>query len=151
MARPHGRKPALPIKEAGGTPDVGRDPIALMKAIKNATEIEGSRQAHLRDGVAVTRFLAWFAREAPKGNLTEIDAALKLEECRFETGLLKQLSFPTIAGGGPHAAIPHYRVTTASNRKITPGISSRSTERPISGRHDGYHTDRRRRPPPLMK
>jgi Xaa-Pro aminopeptidase len=112
----------LAIKEAGGTPDVGRDPIALMKAIKNATEIEGSRQAHLRDGVAVTRFLAWFAREAPKGNLTEIDAALKLEECRFETGLLKQLSFPTIAGGGPHAAIPHYRVTTASNRKITPGI-----------------------------
>ncbi|MBV9568845.1 MAG: M24 family metallopeptidase, partial [Hyphomicrobiales bacterium] len=88
----------------------------------NATEIEGSRQAHLRDGVAVTRFLAWLAKETPRGGLTEIDAALKLEECRIETGLLKQLSFPTIAGSGPHAAIPHYRVTTATNRKITPGM-----------------------------
>jgi Xaa-Pro aminopeptidase len=117
-----GERLRLAIEEAGGVPDVGRDPIALMKAVKNATEIEGSRQAHLRDGVAVTRFLAWLAKEASRGGLTEIDAALKLEECRIETGLLKQLSFPTIAGAGPHAAIPHYRVTTATNRKITPGI-----------------------------
>jgi Xaa-Pro aminopeptidase len=47
---------------------------------------------------------------------------LKLEECRFETALLKQVSFPTIAGAGPHSALPHYRVTTALNRTITPGI-----------------------------
>jgi Xaa-Pro aminopeptidase len=47
---------------------------------------------------------------------------LKLEECRFETGLLKQLAFPTISAAGPHSAIPHYRVSEASNRKITPGI-----------------------------
>jgi Xaa-Pro aminopeptidase len=117
-----GERLRLSIKEAGGVPDVGRDPIALMKAVKNATEIEGSRQAHLRDGVAVTRFLAWLAKQAPRGSLTEIDAVRKLEECRIETGLLKQLSFPTIAGAGPHAAIPHYRVTTGTNRKITPGI-----------------------------
>ena len=117
-----GERLRLAIKEAGGVPDVGRDPIALMKAVKNATEIEGSRQAHLRDGVAVTRFLAWLAKEAPRGSLSEIDAVRKLEECRIETGLLKQLSFPTIAGAGPHAAIPHYRVTTGTNRKITPGI-----------------------------
>ena len=62
-----GERLRLAIKEAGGVPDVGRDPIALMKAVKNATEIEGSRQAHLRDGVAVTRFLAWLAKEAPQG------------------------------------------------------------------------------------
>jgi Xaa-Pro aminopeptidase len=117
-----GERLRVAIKEAGGVPDIGRDPIALMKAVKNATEIEGSRQAHLRDGVAVTRFLAWLAKEAPRGAVTEIDAARKLEECRIETGLLKQLSFPTIAGAGPHAAIPHYRVTTKTNRKITPGI-----------------------------
>ncbi|MBV9976700.1 MAG: aminopeptidase P family protein [Hyphomicrobiales bacterium] len=117
-----GERLRLAIKEAGGIPDIGRDPIALMKAVKNATEIEGSRQAHLRDGVAVTRFLAWLAMEAPQGGLTEIDAALKLEECRIETGLLKQVSFPTIAGAGPHAALPHYRVTTGTNRKLTPGI-----------------------------
>ena len=117
-----GERLRLAIKEAGGIPDIGRDPIALMKAVKNATEIEGSRQAHLRDGVAVTRFLAWLAMEAPQGGLTEIDAALKLEECRIETGLLKQVSFPTIAGAGPHAALPHYRVTTGTSRKLTPGI-----------------------------
>ncbi len=117
-----GERLRLAIQEAGGVPDIGRDPIVLMKAVKNATEIEGSRQAHLRDGVAVTRFLAWLAKEAPQGSVTEIDAALKLEECRIETGLLKQLSFPTIAGAGPHAAIPHYRETTATNRKLTPGI-----------------------------
>ena len=117
-----GERLRLAIKEAGGVPDIGRDPIALMKAVKNATEIEGARQAHLRDGVAVTRFLAWLAKEAPQGSRTEIDAALKLEECRVETGLLKALSFPTIAGAGPHAAIPHYRVTVATNRKLSPGI-----------------------------
>ena len=117
-----GERLRLAIKEAGGIPDIGRDPIALMKAVKNATEIEGSRRAHLRDGVAVTRFLAWLAMEAPQGGLTEIDATLKLEECRIETGLLKQVSFPTIAGAGPHAALPHYRVTTGTSRKLTPGI-----------------------------
>ncbi|SDR47196.1 Xaa-Pro aminopeptidase [Rhizobiales bacterium GAS113] len=117
-----GERLRLAIEEAGGTADVGRDPIALMKAVKNATEIEGSRQAHLRDGVAVTRFLAWLAKEAPRGALTEVEAALKLEDYRFETALLKQLSFPTIAGAGPHSAIPHYRVTTASSQPITPGI-----------------------------
>jgi Xaa-Pro aminopeptidase len=117
-----GERLRLVIENAGGLPDIGRDPIALMKAVKNATEIEGARRAHLRDGVAMTRFLAWFAKVVPQGALTEIDAALKLEECRIETGLMKQLSFPTIAGAGPHAALPHYRVTTASNRKITPGV-----------------------------
>ena len=120
--RPRASACGSSIKEAGGVPDVGRDPIALMKAVKNATEIEGSRQAHLRDGVAVTRFLAWLAKEAPQGELHRDRRGAKLEECRIETGLLKQLSFPTIAGAGPHAAIPHYRVTTATNRKITPGI-----------------------------
>jgi Xaa-Pro aminopeptidase len=117
-----GERLRLAIERAGGKADVGSDPIALMKAVKNATEIEGSRRAHLRDGVAVTRFLAWFAKEAPKGELTELDAALKLEEFRFETALLKQVSFSTIAGAGPHSALPHYRVTSASNAPITPGI-----------------------------
>ena len=117
-----GERVRLAVSEAGGVADVGRDPIALMKAVKNATEIEGSRNAHLRDGVAVTRFLAWLAKEAPLGASSEIDAAMKLEEYRFETALLKQVSFPTIAGAGPHSAIPHYRVTAASSRKIEPGI-----------------------------
>lgn len=110
------------VEAAGGKADVGPDPIALMKAVKNGAEIAGARAAQLRDGAAMIRFLAWFDREAPSGKLTEIDAVAALEHFRRETGALLDVSFPTIAGAGPNAAIPHYRVTTESNRPITPGI-----------------------------
>jgi Xaa-Pro aminopeptidase len=110
------------VVAAGGVADLGPDPIALMKACKNAAELDGARAAHRRDGAAMARFLAWFAREAPKGGLDEISAALALEGFRRETGALKDLSFPSIAGAGPNAALPHYRVTERSNRPITPGI-----------------------------
>ena len=106
------------VTESGGKPVRAADPIALMKAVKNHTEIAGSRAAHTRDGVAVTRFLAWLEREAPKGQLTEIDAVEALESFRRDTGLLKDISFPTIAGSGANGAIVHYRVTRASNRAI---------------------------------
>ena len=109
------------VTGAGGKVSRGPDPIALMKAIKNTVEIEGARAAHARDGAAVARFLAWFEREAPRGNLTEIDAVAALESFRRDTGLLKDVSFPTIAGSGPNGAIVHYRVTRASNRRINPG------------------------------
>ncbi len=92
-----------------------------MKAVKNETEIAGTRAAHARDGAAVANFLAWFDREAPKGKLTEIDAVAALETFRRATGLLKELSFPTISGAGPNGAIVHYRVTRATNRTISPG------------------------------
>lgn len=110
------------IREAGGTPDAGADPTALMKARKNAAELEGARNAHLRDGAAMANYLSWLAREAPKGDLTEIDAVAALENERLKSGLLKDVSFTTIAGAGPNAALPHYRVTEASNRRIEPGI-----------------------------
>ncbi|MBB4039306.1 Xaa-Pro aminopeptidase [Microvirga flocculans] len=106
------------IEAAGGKVDVGADPIALMKAVKNEAEIAGSHAAHLRDGVAVARFLAWLDREAPSGKLTEIDAVEALEAFRVETGALKNISFPSISGAGPNAALPHYRVTGSSNRAI---------------------------------
>ena len=96
-------------------------PSALLKAVKNATEIEGTRTAHRRDAVALARFLAWVDREAPKGALTEIDAVEALETFRRDTGALKDVSFPTIAGTGPNGAIVHYRVTRKSNRRIAPG------------------------------
>jgi len=110
------------LQAAGGTADVGADPITLIKAAKNRTELEGARAAQLRDGAAVTRFLAWFDREAPKGGLTEIAAAQALETFRRETGKLKDISFPTIAGAGPNSAIPHYRVSEATNLRIAGGI-----------------------------
>jgi Xaa-Pro aminopeptidase len=102
----------------GGKPARGPDPIALMKAVKNHAEIAGMRAAHKRDGAALTRFLAWLAREAPSGKLTEIDAVKALESFRRDSGLLKDVSFPTIAGAGPNGAIVHYRVTNGTNRRI---------------------------------
>ena len=106
------------VTDGGGKPARAADPIALMKAVKNRAEIAGARAAHTRDGAALVRFLAWFEREAPKSKLTEIDAVEALETFRRDTGLLKDISFPTIAGSGPNGAIVHYRVTRASNRRI---------------------------------
>jgi Xaa-Pro aminopeptidase len=109
------------ISSAGGKVQRAADPVALLKAVKNETEIAGARAANIRDGVAVTRFLAWLDREAPRAKLTEIDVVAALESFRRESGLLKDISFPTIAGAGPNGAIVHYRVTRTSNRAISPG------------------------------
>jgi len=109
------------VTDAGGKPTRGPDPIVLMKAIKNAVEIDGARAAQRRDGAAVSRFLAWLDREAPTGALTEIDAVAALETFRRDTGALKEVSFPTISGAGPNGAIVHYRVTRRSNRPIATG------------------------------
>jgi Xaa-Pro aminopeptidase len=109
------------IGAAGGKVVRGNDPVSLLKAVKNGTEIEGTRTAHRRDAVALVRFLAWIDRGAPKGILTEIDTVEALETFRRETGALKDVSFPTIAGTGPNGAIVHYRVTRKSNRRIALG------------------------------
>ncbi|MCA1499926.1 MULTISPECIES: aminopeptidase P family protein [unclassified Bradyrhizobium] len=109
------------ISGAGGKPVRGSDPVALLKAVKNATEIKGTKTAHLRDAVALARFLAWIDREAPSGKLTEIDAVEALETFRRDTGALRDVSFPTISGTGSNGAIVHYRVTRKSNRRIAPG------------------------------
>jgi Xaa-Pro aminopeptidase len=112
---------ARAITENGGKIVRAADPIAPMKAVKNAAEIAGARAAQLRDGVAMARFLAWFEREAPRGTLTEIETVEALESFRRDTGLLKDISFPTIAGAGPDGAIVHYRVTRRTNRRIETG------------------------------
>jgi Xaa-Pro aminopeptidase len=109
------------VVQGGGVPQRGPDPIAGMKTVKNAAEIAGAKAAHLRDGVALTKFLAWFDREAPGGKLTEIDAVAALETFRRESGMLKDISFSTIAGSGPNGAVVHYRVTRKTNRRISPG------------------------------
>ena len=109
------------VTDGGGKPARGSDPIAPMKAVKNHAEIAGARAAHKRDGAAMARFLSWFEREAPQGKLTEIDAVEALESFRRDTGMLKDISFPTIAGSGPNGAIVHYRVTRKTNRTIRHG------------------------------
>ncbi|MGF1455315.1 MAG: aminopeptidase P family protein [Alphaproteobacteria bacterium] len=112
---------ATRLTRAGAKLTKGADPCMLPKACKTSAEIAGARAAHQRDGVAVTRFLAWLAAEAPQGGLDEISAVRRLEAIREETGALKDISFETISGSGPHAAMPHYRVTERTNRPLEPG------------------------------
>jgi Xaa-Pro aminopeptidase len=109
------------VETSGGVVSKGADPVLRLKAIKNETEISGMREAQRRDGAALVRFLAWLDREALSGKLTEIDAVAALETFRRDTGKLKDISFPTIAGSGPDGAIVHYRVTRKSNRRLSPG------------------------------
>ena len=111
------------FKALGGAKKIKRapDPCTEPKAIKTAAEIDGSRAAHVRDGAAVVQFLAWFDEAMVKGGVDEIRAVKVLEAFRRETGALKDISFPTISGSGPHGAIVHYRVTEATNRAIQPG------------------------------
>lgn len=99
----------------------GADPCIALKAIKNAAEIAGARKAHIRDGAAMVRYLAWLDGAAAGGKLDEITAVRKLEEMRAATRHLKEISFDTISGSGPHGAIVHYRVSEASNRLIGRG------------------------------
>lgn len=109
------------LNRAGAIIERGVDPCLLPRACKNEAELEGTRQAHLRDGVALTRFLAWLAKEAPTGGVTELSAAARLESFRREGNLYQGPSFATIAGAGPNGAIVHYRSTPETNRALTPG------------------------------
>lgn len=109
------------LRAGGATIAVGDDPCALPKACKNIVEIGGARAAHQRDGVAVSRFLAWFADRAPTGDLTEIEAADKLAAFRDEGDLIRDLSFDTISGSGPNGAIVHYKVSSETDRRMKPG------------------------------
>lgn len=109
------------VEAAGGEIVWRQDPCIMPKATKNEVEIEGARSAHRRDAPAVARFLRWLDDEAPKGELTEIDIARRLEAERRATNQLLDISFDTISGGGPNAALPHYRVSRDSNRTLNPG------------------------------
>ena len=109
------------LNKAGVEIAYGADPCALPKARKNATEIEGARRAHLRDGIAMAELLAWLDGLGPKPDLTEIDVVTKLEGLRARSNLLVDISFETICGTGPNGAINHYRVNEDSNRTVKTG------------------------------
>jgi Xaa-Pro aminopeptidase len=93
------------------------DPCYHLKAIKNFTEIKNMINAHVLDGVALTKFLYWI-KKRKKFNLSEIDAERKLENFRRKNKNFLFPSFNTIAGSGPNGAIVHYRANKKSNRKI---------------------------------
>jgi Xaa-Pro aminopeptidase len=109
------------LRRAGAGIKEGADPCQLPKACKNRVELAGIRAAHLRDGAALTGFLAWLARTAPAGKLTEMAAADELESRRAGGANFRGLSFPTISGAGPHGAIVHYRVTESTDRRLKRG------------------------------
>lgn len=109
------------LKDAGATVLAQEDPVALPKAIKSDAELRGSETAHRRDAVPLIRFLHWLDTEAQSGDYDEIDAAVKLETFRHDTGVLKDLSFETISGAGSNGAHCHYRVNTATTLPLAPG------------------------------
>ena len=95
-------------------------PVSLDKAVKNETEIKSTINAHIKDGVAVTRFIRWIKDAAADGKQTEISAADYLEARRREQEGCFDLSFPTISGYGPNGAIIHYAPSEETNLSIKP-------------------------------
>lgn len=109
------------LEAAGATVVRAMDPCALPRACKNPVEIEGSRQAHVRDGAALARFLHWVDTVAQETLPDERQVAEALERFREATGALQDLSFDTIAGAGPNGALPHYKPVTRTIRRIERG------------------------------
>lgn len=92
----------------------------LPKAIKNPVEMENIRQAHIKDGVAVVKFIHWLKTRVAKEKITELSAAVKLEEFRSEQEHYMGPSFTPIIGYGPHGAIIHYSATEESDCRMKP-------------------------------
>jgi Xaa-Pro aminopeptidase len=111
---------AQQLLKAGAVVTTASDPCLLPKACKNEGEQQGARAAHLRDAVAVCRFLHWLSVAAPAGGQTEMSAADALLAFRRDVDLFRGESFPAISGAGEHGAVIHYRVTDESNRPIKP-------------------------------
>lgn len=97
----------------------GNTPIAMMKALKNDAEIKSTKEAHIKDGVAMVKFLKWIKGNVGKEKLTELDASNHLYNLRAEEGSFES-SFATIAGYGPNGAIIHYEPTEETNLEIKP-------------------------------
>ena len=109
------------LQKAGAELHEAPDPCSLPKAVKNDIELEGTRNAHLRDGLALVRFLAWLDAQV-LGSVDELGAAERLEALRREGEFFQGLSFPTISGAGANGAIVHYRVTPETNAILAEGL-----------------------------
>ena len=106
------------LAKSGARVTVAECICALPKAAKNAVEVQGSRNAHTRDGAAVARYLAWLSKAAPKGGLKEIEASDKLASFRHPNDYFRNLSFDSISAAGPNGAICHYHAMPDTQREI---------------------------------
>lgn len=97
-----------------------QSPIVYAKSIKNGTELEGTRKAMIKDGIALTRFFMWLEANVASGLLTELGIDKKLRGFRAEQELFQGESFGTIAGYKDHGAIVHYSATEESNATLQP-------------------------------
>lgn len=97
-----------------------KSPIPVMKAVKNANEIEGYHRAMLRDGVAMVKFLKWLKPAVEAGGQTEMSIDKKLTSLRAEQNLFRDISFDTIAGYQAHGAIVHYEATPETDAPLLP-------------------------------
>jgi Xaa-Pro aminopeptidase len=109
------------IHDAEGAIYTARSPIQMMKAKKNAVEIQGTIDAHIRDGAALTRFIAAVSAPNAGDKYTEISASDMLEGFRAEGKNFRGLSFDTISGSGAHGAIVHYRSSPESDQPLSSG------------------------------
>ena len=98
----------------------GENPSLMLKAVKNGTELKNTREAHLKDAVAVTKFMYWLKTNIGKVEISEISASDYLEERRKEQEHYLDLSFDTISAYGPHGAMMHYSATKESNAVLKP-------------------------------
>lgn len=96
-------------------------PVKQMKTVKNSTEIAGFRQAMLKDGIAMVKFLYWLDKQLAEGEaLTEMSVSEELASLRAEQTLFRGISFDTIAGYGAHGAIVHYEATPETDVPLKP-------------------------------
>ncbi|MGN0169789.1 MAG: aminopeptidase P family protein [Lachnospiraceae bacterium] len=96
------------------------DPAEKMKSIKNETELSNLVKAHIKDGVALTRFMYWLKKNVGKIPMTEASVQDKLEEFRLEQENCLGVSFDTICGYGPNAAMMHYAATKENCATLEP-------------------------------
>jgi len=102
---------------------LGRSLVNDAKAIKNNVELEGMRQSHLRDAVALCHYFAWLEDQLVQGKqLSEVDAADKLESLRKVQKDFVGLSFDTISSTGPNGAIIHYMPIPETCKIIDPNL-----------------------------
>ncbi|WP_346877297.1 aminopeptidase P family protein [Clostridium sp. UBA5712] len=91
-----------------------------LKARKNSVELKNIENAHIKDGIAMVKFIKWVKENVNSGEITEISAAEKLKKLRAEGEDFIDISFDTIAGYGPHGAIIHYKASEESSLKLQP-------------------------------